>query len=64
MDATWRKSSHSGGNGGGCIEVGGQTGRVLGRVLVRDTKDQQGPVLRLTAAAWQRFADRVRSSAR
>jgi hypothetical protein len=62
MDATWRKSSYSGGNGGGCIEVGTNAG--IGRVLVRDTKDRQGPVLRFSPAAWKRFADRIGSAAR
>jgi hypothetical protein len=62
MDATWRKSSYSGGNGGGCIEVGTNAG--TGRVLVRDTKDRPGPVLRFTPAAWKRFADRIGSAAR
>ena len=33
-------------------------------VLVRDTKDRQGPVLRFTPGAWQRFADRLRLGAR
>jgi hypothetical protein len=62
MDATWRKSSYSGGNGGGCVEVGAQP--QAGYVLVRDTKDRQGPALRFTPGAWRRFADRVRSDAR
>jgi Domain of unknown function (DUF397) len=62
MDATWRKSSYSGGNGGNCVEVGAQP--QAARVLVRDTKDRQGPVLRFTPGAWQRFADRVRLGAR
>ena len=62
MDATWRKSSYSGGNGGGCVEVGAQA--QAGRVLVRDTKDRQGPVLGFTPGAWGRFADLVRSDAR
>jgi hypothetical protein len=62
MDATWRKSSYSGGNGGNCIEVGTHAG--AGRVLVRDTKDRPGPVLRFTPATWKRFADRVGSTAR
>ena len=61
MDVTWRKSSYSGGNGGGCVEVGAQAEG--GRVLVRDTKDRGGPTLRFTAGAWQRFADRVRGGA-
>jgi len=62
MDATWRKSSYSGGNGGGCIEVGTNAG--IGRVLVRDTKDRQGPMLRFTPAVWKRFADRIGPAAR
>jgi Domain of unknown function (DUF397) len=37
MDATWRNSSHSGGSGGGYVEVGAAA--EAGRVLVRDTED-------------------------
>jgi hypothetical protein len=33
-------------------------------MLVRDTKDSQGPMLRFTPDAWRQFADRVRSAAR
>jgi hypothetical protein len=55
----WRKSSHSGGNGGSCIEVADQAARVL----VRDTKqDSTGLVLRFSPAAWRRFADEVKWS--
>jgi hypothetical protein len=64
MDATWRKSSYSGGNGGNCVEVGAQPQAQADRVLIRDTKDRQGPVLRFTQGAWRRFADQVRSGAR
>ena len=54
----WRKSSHSGGNGGSCVEVG-----QAGRVLVRDTKQAgTGPVLRFSPAAWRRFADQLKRS--
>jgi hypothetical protein len=49
------------GNGGNCVEVGAQA---AARVLVRDTTNRTGPVLRYTPAAWQRFADRVKSGAR
>jgi hypothetical protein len=62
MDVTWRKSSYSGGNGGGCIEVGARAEG--GRVLVRDTKDRPGPVLRLSLAAWREFVGQVKSAAR
>jgi hypothetical protein len=54
----WRKASYSGNGGGSCIEVADQTARVL----VRDTTDRTGPVLRFTPAAWRRFADQVKRS--
>jgi hypothetical protein len=54
----WRKASYSGNGGGDCIEVADQAARVL----VRDTKDRTGPVLRFTPAAWRRFADQVKRS--
>jgi hypothetical protein len=59
MDVTSRKSSYSGGNGGGCVEVGAQA--EAGRVVVRDTQDRGGPELQFTPDTWERFADRVRS---
>jgi Domain of unknown function (DUF397) len=59
MDVTWRKSSYSGGNGGGCVEVGRSVD--ADRVLVRDTKDRQGPVLAVDPGTWRRFASRVRA---
>jgi hypothetical protein len=52
--ATWRKSSYSGGNGGGCVETGVAD---AGRVLVRDTTDREGGTLIIPADAWQAFAD-------
>ena len=58
MDVTWRKSSYSGGNGGGCIEIG--TSAEAHHVLVRDTKDRQGPVLNVDLNTWRRFADQVK----
>jgi hypothetical protein len=61
MDVTWRKSSHSGGNGGGCIEVGAHAGP--GRVLVRDTKNRGGPVLAFNARTWQRFTSQLKADA-
>jgi hypothetical protein len=56
----WRKSSYSGNGGGECIEVADDDSRVL----VRDTKDRNGPVLRFTADAWERFAKQLKSLAR
>lgn len=59
MNIRWRKSAYSSGNGGNCIEVAGQAGRVL----VRDTKQAgTGPVLRFSPSAWRRFADEVKRS--
>jgi Domain of unknown function (DUF397) len=57
--ATWRKSSYSGNNGGACIEVADAPGAVL----IRDTKDRDGPVLAFDAEAWRRFAARVKTTA-
>jgi hypothetical protein len=54
----WRKSSYSTSNGGNCVEVG----EARRGVLVRDTKDRTGPVLRFSPAAWRRFAEQVKRS--
>lgn len=54
----WRTSSYSSGNGGECVEVAAGD-----RVVVRDTKDRQGLVLRFSPAAWRRFADKVKADA-
>ncbi|HEY5355776.1 MAG TPA: DUF397 domain-containing protein [Streptosporangiaceae bacterium] len=56
-NATWRKSSCSGGNGGNCIEVA-----VLPdtRCAVRDSKDPDGPRLVFNSAAWLVFAAQVK----
>jgi hypothetical protein len=61
MDATWRKSSYSGGNGGECVEVGAQAR--ADRVLVRDTRDRQGPVLGFSLQTWRQFAEQVKKDA-
>lgn len=54
---TWRKSSFSGGNGGGCVEAG-VAGE--GRVLVRDTTNRNGGTLSIPADAWRTFTDGLR----
>lgn len=56
-DMNWRKSSYSGNGGSSCIEVASDSA-----VMVRDTTDRTGPVLRLSPAAWRRFADQVKRS--
>ena len=54
-DMNWRKSSYSGNGGGECVEVG-----AFDLVLVRDSKDQGGPVLGFTASAWAVFTAALR----
>ena len=53
---TWIKSSYSGGSGGNCIEVNDSQHAVM----VRDTQDRTGPILRFTPGAWKAFADQVK----
>jgi hypothetical protein len=55
--ATWRKSSYSGG-AGNCVEVAGS---LPGAVGVRDSKDPDGQPLVFTAKAWRAFAGKVKS---
>ena len=45
----WRKSSHSIGNGD-CVEAASN-----GEIVVRDSKDADGPILRYSVSAWQAF---------
>ncbi len=52
----WRKSTHSGSNGGGCIEAASHDGQVL----IRDTQDRSGPALRFGTATWRRFTGQVK----
>lgn len=49
---TWRKSSYSGSNGGGCVEVAAFPGRAVG---VRDSKDPEGPKLVFAPNDWRAF---------
>jgi hypothetical protein len=50
----WRKSTYS--NSSSCVEVA----VIDGQVAVRDSKNQQGPVLVFTPIEWRRFLDGVR----
>lgn len=54
IDTGWRKSSYSG-NGGNCVEVADRDNAVL----VRDTKNRAGAVLRFAPDAWRRFVAQV-----
>jgi hypothetical protein len=53
----WRKSSYSGGNGGSCVEVA-----AADYVLIRDSKNTDGPKLTFNREAWSAFAAKVKRS--
>jgi hypothetical protein len=58
-DLTWRKSTFSNGNGGGCVEVADLSD---GGRAVRDTKlGEASPVLWYTKAEWEAFVLGVRA---
>lgn len=51
------KSSYSGGNAGQeCVEV---ARNIPGTIAVRDSKDVDGAIVRLTPSAWTAFAAHV-----
>ncbi|MEU3456904.1 DUF397 domain-containing protein [Micromonospora sp. NPDC006766] len=56
MDAHWRKSTRSGGNGQ-CVEAR----YVDNSAQVRDSKDRQGPVLSFTADQWVSFVQGIKA---
>ena len=53
-EPAWKKSSYSGSQAN-CVEV-----TVRDRIMVRDTKDRTGPVLRFISAAWREFAEQLK----
>jgi len=55
-EQAWIKSSYSGSQAN-CVEVA-----VQDRVMVRDTKDRTGHVLRFTPTAWRQFAGQLKMS--
>ena len=50
-ELAWFKSSHSGGDGGECVEVAA----CPGAIHVRDSKNKQGPQLAFSPAGWAAF---------
>jgi hypothetical protein len=60
VEAAWRKSSYSGANGGNCVEVADGPGALL----VRDSKDPDGPRLSFGLAMWEAFTASVRAGER
>jgi hypothetical protein len=62
MDVTgvaWHTSSHSGSNGGTCVEVG----VAAPAVAVRDSNHPDGPLLAFPADTWRAFTEQVKASA-
>ena len=57
--AQWRKSSYSGSNGRGCVEV---ARNLPGAVAVRDSKDPDGPKLVFTPDEWSAFTAKIRAA--
>ncbi|WP_405387733.1 DUF397 domain-containing protein [Streptomyces sp. NBC_01102] len=55
--ATWRKSSHSNGDGGNCVEV---ADGLPGLIPIRDSKVPDGPALTFTTTPWTPFVDALR----
>ena len=55
IDPRWRKATYSG-NGGNCAEVGQSSDHVL----VRDTKNRKGAVLRFSPGAWRGLTDQLK----
>ncbi|MEV5409451.1 DUF397 domain-containing protein [Thermopolyspora sp. NPDC052614] len=58
--AAWKKSSHSGNNGGECVEV---ATNIPGLVAVRDSKNPAGPTLLYTPTSWRSFLRAVKGGA-
>ena len=54
--AVWRKSSQSGPHCDNCVEVA----FVNDAILLRDSKDPQGPVLVFTQGEWEAFVGGAR----
>jgi Domain of unknown function (DUF397) len=48
----WTKSSASGGTGGACVET---TSIKEDEILVRNSRDPEGPILAFTKAEWVAF---------
>lgn len=56
--AVWRKSSYSGGNGGGCVEVAELPDDGC---AIRDSKDRKGPRLVFSVHEWQAFTAAIKA---
>ncbi|MGY1453637.1 DUF397 domain-containing protein [Streptomyces sp. SS8] len=54
-ELNWFKSSHSGSQGDSCVEVAYRPGAVH----VRDSKEEDGPVLAVSPSVWEDFLGRA-----
>lgn len=54
----WRKSSYSSNGGGECVEAA----NAPGTVAVRDSKDQAGPRVAVSPAAWRALMARIKAN--
>ncbi|WP_433271971.1 DUF397 domain-containing protein [Actinosynnema sp. CS-041913] len=54
----WRKSSYSGGNGGACVELAHDTAGLL----VRDSKNPEGPVLTFDTTAFTQLLNTLKNA--
>jgi hypothetical protein len=57
-DLQWRKARRSAGNGA-CVEVA----PAAGNILIRDSKDQDGPILSCSADTFRWFLEAAKSGA-
>jgi hypothetical protein len=58
--AEWRKSSHSAGNEGECVEVATNLPNI---VAIRDSKNPNGSILILTPRQWTDFIGEMKAAA-
>jgi hypothetical protein len=58
-DLNWRKASYSSNGGAECVEIGA----VTRTVVVRDTQDRTGPMLRFSSDAWRGFTNHLKAHA-
>ncbi|ADI09656.1 hypothetical protein SBI_06536 [Streptomyces bingchenggensis BCW-1] len=58
VHADWFKSSYSG-NGNNCVEVADLLTSPYRAIAIRDSKDPNGPALRVSPAGWASFVTAV-----
>jgi hypothetical protein len=56
----WHRSSHSGPEGGDCVEVA-VSGRAEPSIAVRDSKNPDGAILMFAPAEWTRLVRRIKA---